>query len=200
MFRKVAVIVLASGLSRRMGSNKMLLKLGGKPILIRTIRNFSCLFSEIILVSAPNENEISMCAKEVSKIAVNSKPEEGLSRSIRIGLLCLSSKLRAFFLALGDQPFLAESTLRLMVRAYREKRPKIVVPVYRGIRGNPVLFDISMVETLTSSLEGDKGARDVIEKHLNETLFLELNDRGISLDIDTPLDLKKAKTIMGGKG
>jgi molybdenum cofactor cytidylyltransferase len=195
MFEDIAVIILASGLSKRMGKDKMLIKIKNKPIIVHTIQRYRELFREVIIVSSPKEKIIRIGAKNAKKVVVNSKPEEGMSRSIKLGLLCLSSKYSAFFLALGDQPFIGPDTLHLIVNAYYKKRPKVVIPVYMGVRGNPVLFDISMVKSLYSSLKGDKGASHLIQKYLSETVFLELNDPGISLDIDTPSDLKKAESL-----
>lgn len=195
----ISVIILASGLSKRMGRNKLTIKVAGKEIIIHTLEKFVEISRDITVITRPDERIVELLALKVRRIAINSLPEKGMSRSIKIGLKCLPRETKAFFLALGDQPFLKRETLKKIVDVYKEEKCRIVVPVYKGIRGNPVLFDVSMKKKLYSSLKGDKGARNIIMKNLDETIFVEIDDPGISIDLDTPEDLERAYSFFKKK-
>jgi molybdenum cofactor cytidylyltransferase len=196
MLDDIPVVLLASGLSRRMGRDKMMIDILGRPLILYTLEKYRKVFREIIIVISPNTDLVSLVAKEVSKLAINSRPEEGISRSIRIGLSCLPASTQGFILALGDQPLVSLKTFRKIVRAFLESKADAVVPLYKGIRGNPVIFRHSMKEKLLSSLKGDRGARDIIDKNSERTVFIETNDPGVRVDVDTPADVEKLVSLI----
>ena len=67
----------------------------------------------------------------------------------------------------GDQPFLNPSTINILIDTFQQDPHSIIVPVYNGIRGNPVLFPAAMKEVLLT-LEGDRGGRVLIEKYAGQ--------------------------------
>ena len=117
----------------------------------------------------------------------NPSPAEGLSSSLRVGLQAAPPNAAAFVVALGDQPEVDPAVVNRLIASWRAGAGPIVVPVYRGERGNPVLFDARLRGTLLE-LAGDRGARDFIETH-PELVARVAVDAAVPRDIDTPEDL-----------
>jgi molybdenum cofactor cytidylyltransferase len=93
---------------------------------------------------------------------------------------------------LGDKPFLEKDMLFRMINMYRENRKKIIVPIFHGEKGHPVLINIFQYREEMRSLEGDKGLREIIEKHTEDVIFIKGNE-GALCDIDTIEDIERLK-------
>lgn len=109
----------------------------------------------------------------------------GLAHSLRAGIEQLPADADAFVIALADMPFVELRTL-IAIRDALENGAEIVVPVYRGQRGNPVGFSRKYLPEL-HNLSGDRGARYLLQTHPVQEI--EVDDRGILQDIDRPEDL-----------
>jgi molybdenum cofactor cytidylyltransferase len=192
----VAAIVLAAGMSRRMGTPKQLMRIGGETILGRTLRNLrASAVSEIVLVlghaAADVEKEISTVDV---KIVHNHEYQQGMGTSIRTGLAALGAETNAALVVLADQPFVRPETLNKLIACHEESRSQIaipqivisqiVIPMYKGFRGNPVLLDRVVFPEL-QALSGDVGCRAIFGSHTENIRKLEVDDVGILLDIDS---------------
>jgi molybdenum cofactor cytidylyltransferase len=107
-----------------------------------------------------------------------------MSTSIRKGIQAMGQKSRAVLIALGDHPFLNANTVNALIRAYVEKRGTIIVPVFRGKKGHPVLFDRKYERELLK-LKKDVGARALLERHRKEVYEVISKSEGVVVDIDT---------------
>jgi len=182
----VSAILLAAGQSKRMGRVKQLLPLGQSTIVERTIDNLlHSTIGETIVVLGYREEEIrkTITDKPV-KIAINPHYRQGISTSIIAGLKQIDQRARAVLIALGDQPFIDSHTINSLVEAFTAHRKGIVIPVYLGRRGNPVIFAIRYKGELLN-LKGDVGGRGIIRRHLDDVLEVAVNCEGVLLDIDT---------------
>lgn len=122
----------------------------------------------------------------------NDAPEEGISRSIRLGIQSISDKLRegdavSFFVC--DQPFLKSETLVSFFRGYAASGKGIGCLTYKGQWGNPVVFSESYRKELLS-LSGDVGGKKVMKQHLQDTFFGEATSRRELEDMDYALESK----------
>lgn len=189
----IAAIVLAAGLSARMGRPKQTLRLEGVPMLERTLKALRrTRVDRVVVVLGANAAEVRRSVKfEDEEVVVNARFRDGMSGSLRLGLRAVERDADAAVIALADQPFVSPTTVDGLVEAYLASRAPIVVPVYRGARGNPVLFDRSLFLQIMR-IEGDVGAKRVVESHKAELLELEVEDPGVVVDIDTPADFKSA--------
>jgi xanthine dehydrogenase accessory factor len=124
------------------------------------------------------------------EVVENPRPEEGIASSIRRGLEGLPEETKAVLIALGDMPLVAKETVSELLRAHAETGRPIVFPRYRGRQGNPVLWDRGFLGALRE-LEGDRGAKDLLERNLDLALAVDVEDPGVRLDIDTPADYAK---------
>ena len=114
-----------------------------------------------------------------------------MSTSVRASLPFITDEEGVFF-HLGDKPFLEKEMIYRMIDIYRENREKIIVPVFNGEKGHPVLMDVGLYSEEIKSLQGDKGLREIIEKHTGDVIFIKGNE-GSLYDIDTIEDVERLK-------
>ena len=194
----VAAIILAAGKSTRMGEAKQLLRLGESTVLGRTIENVrrSEVVDEIVLVLGASaeaiRRQLPASLLEGLKVVVNPAYEQGMASSLQAGLSALDPQIGATLIVLADQPFVRPQTLDQLAREYRRTPAPIVIPSYKGVRGNPVLLDRSVFAEVMA-LEGDTGCRAIFGNHTERTVKLEVEDEGILLDIDNQEDYERLR-------
>lgn len=183
----IAGIVLAAGLSRRMGRPKLLLPLEGEPVIRRSVEALVPHVADLIVVIGPDGQPIAdVLAGLAVRVVINPSPGEGQASSIVAGVAALGPEATAALVALGDQPRLPARVVPDLLAAFRARRRAIVAPVYRGVRGTPVLFDASVFPELLA-LRGDVGARAVVDAR-PERVELVAIDAAMPRDLDTPED------------
>jgi molybdenum cofactor cytidylyltransferase len=126
------------------------------------------------------------------KVVVNPAYEQGMASSLQAGLSALDPQIGATLIVLADQPFVRPETLDQLAREYRRTPAPIVIPSYKGVRGNPVLLDRSVFAEVMA-LEGDTGCRAIFGNHTERTVKLEVEDEGILLDIDNQEDYERLR-------
>ncbi|MCK5832431.1 nucleotidyltransferase family protein [bacterium] len=183
-------VILAAGYSSRMGAFKPGLDLGGKPVIIRTIESVASLADRIILVGGYNFKELTQLVCDIPKVELicNTKFEMGMFTSVKIGIAEVSAE--RFFLLPGDIPSVKSSTMLNML----EHKDKIIIPKYHGRKGHPVLFDSSLISDILA--ESDESNLRVFI-HKKSPFFIEVEDGGILIDIDSPLDYEKLRRNYG---
>ncbi len=176
-----------------MGTLKPLLPVRGKPLLQNVLENVRCAqVDEIIVVLGRSADLIqARIPFDSVKVIINNAYQDGMATSLRAGLLEVSPEADAALVVLGDQPFVRPETIDRIVSHYREHNPQIVIPVYDGSRGNPVLIDRSVFPELMR-LSGDTGCRAIFEKYPDTILRVAVDDPAVLFDLDTPEDFKKA--------
>jgi molybdenum cofactor cytidylyltransferase len=199
-FERVGAIILAGGSSARMGRAKQLLPLGDSTVLERTIANVrGAEVNEIVLVLGASaeiiRRQLPLFLLQGLKVVVNQAYGEGMSSSLRAGISALDQGIAATLIVLGDQPFIRSETMDKVVGAYRRDQAQIVIPLFQGSRGNPVLLDRSVFSEVMA-LEGDVGCRAIFGNHLEGITKVEVEDEGVLLDIDDPDDYDRLR----GKG
>lgn len=195
--RRVGAVILAAGKSSRMGEAKQLLRLGEKTVLGQTVENVrAARLDEIVIVlGAAAEAIREQLPAELlgeARVLVNPEYETGMASSLQAGLAALGSDVEAALIVLGDQPFVRPSTLDRIVEEYRRTWAEIVIPMHEGARGNPVLLDRS-VFAKAMTLEGDVGCRAIFAKHREGVVYVDVEDPGVLLDIDSREDYERLR-------
>lgn len=193
----MGAIVLAAGRSTRMGEAKQLLRLGESTVLGQTLENVRAAgVDEIVLVlgfSAQSIREqLPISVIEGLKIVVNQAYEQGMASSLREGLSALDPQTEAALVVLADQPFTRPETLNRLIEEHRRTHAQIVIPMYKGSRGNPVLLDRSVFPEVMA-LDGDVGCRAIFGSHPEGIVKVEVDDMGILLDIDSKDDYERLR-------
>ena len=184
---RIAAIVLAAGLSSRMGSNKLLAEWRGKPLLRWTVE--SALASEarpVIVVTGHESAKIEAALKGLDvKIVHNLRYAAGLSASLKAGIRAVPGNCDGAIVLLGDMPEIGASLIDRMVAAFSPADNRsICVAVHEQKRGNPVLWSRTLFSEI-ESLSGDVGAKDLIAAHEDVVCDVEA-DGAVLRDIDTP--------------
>ena len=184
-------VILASGFSRRMGENKLLLPLGDMPVIELFLAKFPYeLFQTVCLVVA--DEGVATIGREFPLVLCrNDRPEEGKSYSIRLGLTACKAKDGILF-AVADQPFLQATTVQKLVDVFRQEKSRIVLPKVNNTPRNPVIFPACLRGEL-QGLRGDSGGRRVIRKHPEQVRYVFFDDESQFVDIDTPDMYRQAK-------
>lgn len=186
---KIDTVILAAGSSSRLGFNKLFLSVDGEPVLTRTLRTFLELrMGTIFVVTGFERERVDQLLQDIPVVLVhNSLYPAGMATSVRAVLPFLDAG-HGLFLHLGDKPFVKRETLGQMIKSFAGKTHPIIIPVYQGQKGHPVLMDVMPYLDEMRTLEGDIALRPIIERHSQDILYVE-GDEGILLDLDTDGDI-----------
>lgn len=175
-------IILAGGMSSRLGKNKMGLSYLGKPLIHHTIDAFKDEVSKIIVVTGHYHEELLQILKDFPMVTIvkNEAYQQGMFSSVQRGV---SEVTEDFFIIPGDYPLVKPSTIQLM----KAQNKKILVPRYIGKSGHPLLLSIDLKQALLNHpIESNlKVFRDQYP-----VTFIDVEDEGILLDIDTISDFE----------
>ena len=191
----IVAVVLAAGLSRRMGQPKLLLDLGGAPVIRRTVeRVLAAGLDDVIVVVPPDAARITAALEGLPvRYAVNADPAAGQATSVVAGIQALGPSVDAALIALGDQPTVPDEVIPALVRALSDTGRPIAAPAYRGERGNPVLFAAALFPEL-AALAGDRGARALLERDPVRVALVPV-DSPMPPDLDTPEDYERFRDV-----
>ncbi len=184
----VTAVVLAAGLSRRMGSaNKLLEQVDGQAMVRSVVEQvISAPVAQVIVVLGHQSETIIQALDGLPlEFVHNPRYEQGLATSVRTGIAAVKPGHGAL-VCLGDMPLINADVVSALVSAYRE-RPQLMAyrPSFQGKPGNPVLWSAWSLDLL-STLEGDEGARRLLKERENQVFAVPVSSSGVLLDIDTP--------------
>jgi len=182
------VVVLAAGSSRRLGSPKQLLDLGGRPLLQHVIDAAAEAGAErivVVLGHAEPEIRAAIALPRGAVVVVNPDFATGQASSLRVGIGTLSPPVNRAVVVLGDQPLVTAQA----IQAVAEAPGPLARATYGGMPGHPVAFDRALWPELRA-VEGDRGARDVLTAHAREVVAVEMGGDPPG-DVDTDEDFQR---------
>jgi molybdenum cofactor cytidylyltransferase len=190
----VSAVVLAAGASTRMGSHKLLLSLGGEPIVRRTVRQIGeAGFADVLVVLGRDAEAVRAALDGLAcRFVLNEAYESGMGSSFRTAVDALGDSEAAVF-ALADQPFVTADDYR-RVRDGLEGDAAIVCAQFGDVTAPPHLFTRELFEELRTLKEG---ARPVLTRHAARARTVHLPADHL-VDIDTPDDYARAQELAGG--
>jgi molybdenum cofactor cytidylyltransferase len=189
--RRLSAIVLAAGLSRRMkGKNKLLLPVGGVPLVVHSVTTIGGYpFVEVVVVTGHESASVQEALAPFPVVfAFNGRYEEGQMTSVRTGLEALSKLAHGVMVCLADQPKLTTEDVTLIAEAFLE-RPgcAVLVPTFGGARGNPiVLARESMREVLAR--DANFGCKGFVSRNEDIVTTFSMSNDHILCDLDRPED------------
>jgi molybdenum cofactor cytidylyltransferase len=188
----IASIVLAAGFARRMGRQKLLLDLRGKPVVRWSVEAILPHVGDVVVVTGQDDAAVRAALDGLPvRVAVNPRPQAGQGSSIAIGMAALKPWTAAVLIALGDQPRVPEGVIPALLRTREKTGKAIAAPVYRGTQGTPVLFGGEVFAEL-AALGGDVGARAVVQARPERVARVDV-DAPMPLDVDTPEDYARLR-------
>lgn len=189
----LAAVILSGGASRRMGSPKALLSYQGRPFLEHLLditRHPKISVRRVVLGAdaEPIAKEIHLSADE---IVINHEWEKGQLSSIHAALHSLPPQTDGILLLLIDHPLISSALVGELIEAFYSSKKLIILPVYEGRRGHPLIFSCDLYnELLHAPLE--TGARAVVWNHSSEIQVVQTNEEGCVLNLNDPDTLQKA--------
>ncbi len=183
----IGAIILAAGFSTRMGQQKLLLPVEGEAMVVRVVRAaIQAGLSPVIVVTGKDHDAVSDATANVGgSCQRNPEPEQGMLSSVRIGLAAMPDDCAAAAVLLGDQPSVSVPLVSALVREYESSGSGIVVPVYAGRRGHPLIFSMHYREAVMTRYD-DTGLRGLLKENANVVRELACDDVGVTIDVDTP--------------
>ncbi|MBI1732022.1 MAG: NTP transferase domain-containing protein [Gammaproteobacteria bacterium] len=180
-------IVLAAGGSSRFGGFKQLLEWEGESLLRRTVRIATGLCgNRVVVVHGPKPTK---CQRELNSFDVrhvfNEHWESGMALSLKCGLRTLPPECTGALILLCDQPLLRPDRVGQLAELWQHQSERIVASAYHGAHGVPAIFPRRLFPELLK-LTGDRGARTVIDAHMDGVLEMEMPEAAV--DIDTQED------------
>ena len=190
--KTIYAIILAAGESVRMGTPKMLLQFGGCTIIEKVLDNTrnSSINDYIVVVGAFNREIISASGEKESRFSYNDRYKSGMLTSVQCGIMAIRGKCDGAMIILGDQPMTGTGVINKVADCYRNNRNGIIIPVYKGKRGHPVVIDKKYWNTI-DKLDPDKGLKSLMEIFQEDILEADIDDQVILRDIDTPEDYNR---------
>ena len=191
---RIGAIVLAAGMSSRMGANKLLQEWRGKPLLRWTVE--AALASEarpVIVVTGHDATNTEAILRGLDVIIVrNPTYRDGLSTSLNCGLSSLPDSADGALIMLGDMPEVSANVLNRMIAAFSPPDGRsICVAVHQGKRGNPVLWSRAFFGEM-AGMTGDTGAKSLLAANEEQLCEIETG-AGILRDVDTPEALARLR-------
>lgn len=186
-------IILAAGESRRMGYPKPLLDIGGRTFIEQIAERMLVVVPRLVIVIGAHRERVRAAIPRDARIAIVENPNysSGQLSSLKVGLGAIQPDSAGALVHLGDHPMLRVETFRAIVDSYNRARKPIVIARHDGHRGHPVIFDRTMFGELLAAPE-EEGARHVVNADASRVAYVDLDDPGINLDLDTPGDLVRA--------
>ena len=194
----ISGIVLAAGSSQRMGTPKALLKIGEKTFLQHIVETLhSVRIIDVVIVFGAEAEKIQKTLTWFDgKIVTNNDWQKGQLSSIIAGLNALDltksepEEIHGAIICPADHPLLTQSLLVDLLQGYWLSKKRIIIPIHRGKRGHPVIFDRELFDDIRNA-PIDIGARAVVRNHEQEVHEVDVNDEGVLINIDSPDDYKK---------
>jgi molybdenum cofactor cytidylyltransferase len=190
---RIEGILLAAGESRRMGFPKPLLRLNGETFLSHVAASMLATVERLIIVLGAHRNAVMAAVPADHRISIVENPDYSMGQlsSIKAGLHSVSPQADAAIVHLVDHPTVLPKTFERLAAEYQLSGKPILVARFRGRRGHPVLFDRSVFDELQKA-SIDVGARAVVQANMERVIYVDVDDPGVLLDLDTPADLAHA--------
>lgn len=195
---RVAALVMAAGRSTRMAPrNKLLLQDGcGRAMVARVVQACCASRAAQVLVVTGHEPGLVERAVRAGEVRADigfahaADHADGLSASLRAGIAAIRADVDAAMVCLGDMPLVTTTLLDTLIAAWAPARGhRVVVPVWQGRRGNPVLWGRCFFAEM-QALSGDGGARPLLRLHAGVVAEVAADGPGVLTDFDTPDSLK----------
>jgi molybdenum cofactor cytidylyltransferase len=205
----VSAVVLAAGMSTRMGRNKLLLTFRDKPLVVHAVETLLASKAGEIIVVLGHESEkvwdqLEDYAGQVPdggqtrrvRLVKNPNYRDGLSTSVRAGVEAASPEAEAIMIYLADQPLLEPPDVDRIIATFATAKAEgrmIVVPLFKGERGNPVILDASLRDSILG-IVGDVGCKGVIKRYPEKVYPIEMENDHVVRDVD---DVQAYERLVG---
>ncbi|MGH7947915.1 MAG: nucleotidyltransferase family protein [Candidatus Binataceae bacterium] len=186
-------ILLAAGESRRMGYPKPLLRLNADTFIEHTVSAMLGSVARLVVVLGAHAERVRPVLPRDQRLTVVENPDWPLGQlsSLRIGLATIGRAAAAAMVHLTDHPTVRAATYSALAAEFARSSKQILIARHNGRRGHPVIFAKGIFDELMRAPDAG-GARVVVNADPSRVAYLDVDDPGVSLDLDTPADLARA--------
>jgi molybdenum cofactor cytidylyltransferase len=187
-----AALILAAGRSSRMGQHKLLLPVGGRPLVTYAVQAALCSRARPVIVVLGHNAAAVRAALPMPGLTFSTNPafDQGMSTSLRAGIAAVPAECAGALVLLADQPLVPVGVLTRMLAAAQADPQAIVAASYAGQRATPVYFPRAYFPELARTT-GDEGGRSVIAAHPAAVRLVESARPQTGLDVDRPGDYER---------
>ena len=188
-------VLVAGGLSSRMGALKPLLVLDGVPVVVRAARSFRDAGIEPVVVLGHEADRVAeVLDAQGFKHVFNAEYELGMYSSLRRGVRDLADGVQRFFVLPADCPLVRCETVGRLLRAARSRDASVIYPRHDGRRGHPPLIDAALIAPILSS-QPDDGLRGILGSVDDRSFDVDVDDAGVLLDMDRRADYEQLQGL-----
>lgn len=184
----IAAVLLAAGLSRRMGTDKLMLPVRGRPLYAHALTLLQAVRADVRLVVTNNPVIAADAAALGFAVVSNPAAAAGMGTSVAAGAAALHESVCCAVFLNADQPFLKPPTVNRLIQAAAQSG-KIIVPQLDGTPCSPCVFPKRFFPAL-AALRGESGGKAVWGAHPEAVLPLPLEPSADPRDVDTPGDYR----------
>lgn len=191
----VGAVVMAAGVSKRMGRPKMVLQWGGGTVIEQVVHVLSDLkVASIVVVTGGSHDQVVDALRGFPVTIVYNRQfeETDMLQSLQLGLSALPEDIQAGLVVLGDQPQISADVVKGVIKRFAEAQEPLVVPSYQMRRGHPWLAARVYWDEIMR-MGRDQSLRDFLASHANEIYYLVVDTPAILSDLDTPEDYQREK-------
>jgi len=187
-------VVLAAGESRRMGEPKQLLPFGRTTVIETVLENIlaSAVDKTLVVLGAHSERIEPVIKRFPLVMTMNPGFKAGMLSSVQWGIRSLPREARAALIFLGDQPWISPKIIDRVISEYNAADRGLVLPVHENSGGHPLLIDLKYREEI-GRLSPDVGLRELLSRHSEDILRVDIDDPDILRDMDKPADYTESK-------
>lgn len=189
-FPRIGCVIMASGMGKRFGGNKLMADFHGKPMIQRAFEATDGLFAKRVTVTR-HECIAALCREQNLDVVLHDFPHR--NDTIRLGLEALEDMDACMFFP-GDQPLFRRETVAKLLHSWQEHPDSIIRPIHEDTEGSPVLFPSWTFPELRNLPEG-KGGGAVIKNHPYDLICVSVADPFELADADTPETLEVLKQL-----
>ena len=193
---QLAAVVLAAGMSSRMGRPKMTLPWGDTTVIGQVIRTIKAAgIDPIIVVTGAASGAVTeaLLGFEIQFVDNPAYQTGEMLSSIQAGLAALTPGIQAAMIFLGDQPQVQPGVIRAICEDYASSQKEVVIPSYQRRRGHPLLIDRALWPAILA-LQHPATLRDFINSHPHRIAYTPVQTDSILHDLDTPEDYRAARS------
>ncbi len=174
-----------------MGKLKQLLPFGGQTIIERVVGTYRSAVDVLYVVLGHDFERIQSVIQQLPvHILHNMNYRDGMITSIQCAIRAMPAEVEGVLLGLVDQPLIARESIHQIIKCYH--RCGIVIPSYEGRRGHPIVIHREYFPEILELTDVKGGLRTLMQRHISEISYVDIDDPAILRDLDTPEDYEGA--------